>query len=92
MASAWLAAWAVAAAEAHKLRHDPLELATRSVQPLIRLLLFGDVMARVRGIQPVGLSYRDVLAPGILSRSVLFVAIFYRIGAIWERDLGVVQR
>lgn len=28
----------------------------------------------------------------ILAQSVLFVAIFYGISAIWERDLGVLQR
>lgn len=36
--------------------------------------------------------YLDFLAPGILAQSVLFVAIFYGISAIWERDLGVLHR
>jgi ABC-2 type transport system permease protein len=83
---------AVAAAEVQKLRHDPFELLTRAVQPMLWLLLFGEVMAQVRGISPGGLSYLDFLAPGILAQSVLFVAIFYGISAIWERDLGVLQR
>jgi ABC-2 type transport system permease protein len=83
---------AVAAAEVQKLRHDPFELLTRAVQPMLWLLLFGEVMAQVRGISPGGLGYLDFLAPGILAQSVLFVAIFYGISAIWERDLGVVQR
>ena len=39
-----------------------------------------------------GGSYIDFLAPGILAQSVLFVAIFYGIAAIWERDLGVLHR
>jgi ABC-2 type transport system permease protein len=34
----------------------------------------------------------DFLAPGILAQSVLFVAIFYGISAIWERDLGLLQK
>ena len=34
----------------------------------------------------------DFLAAGILAQSALFVAIFYGISAIWERDLGVLQR
>ena len=29
---------------------------------------------------------------GILAQSVLFVAIFYGINVIWERDLGIVQK
>ena len=36
--------------------------------------------------------YLDFLAAGILAQSALFVAIFYGIAAIWERDLGVLQR
>jgi len=83
---------AVAAAEIQKLRHDPLELFTRAVQPVLWLLLFGEVMARVRGVAPGNLAYLDFLAAGVLAQSVLFVAIFYGISAIWERDLGVLQR
>jgi ABC-2 type transport system permease protein len=83
---------AVAAAEIEKLRHDPLELLTRAVQPALWLMLFGEVMAQVRGVSPSNLPYLDFLSAGILAQSVLFVAIFYGISAIWERDLGVVQR
>ncbi len=84
--------WAVAAAEVQKLYHDPLELLTRAVQPVLWLMLFGEVMARVRGVSPGGIPYLDFLAAGILAQSALFVAIFYGISAIWERDLGVLQR
>jgi ABC-2 type transport system permease protein len=86
------AVFAVTAAEVQKLRHDPLELITRAVQPVLWLLLFGEVMARVRGISPENVAYLDFLAAGILAQSALFVAIFYGISAIWERDLGVLHR
>ncbi len=85
-------AFAVAAAEVQKLYHDPLELVTRAVQPVLWLMLFGEVMARVRGVVPGDIPYLDFLAAGILAQSALFVAIFYGISAIWERDLGVLQR
>lgn len=85
-------AFAVADAEMRKLRHDPWELLTRAIQPLLWLLLFGKVMAQVRGLAPGGIPYLDFIAPGILAQSVLFVAIFYGISAIWERDLGVLHR
>ena len=84
--------FAVAAAEVQKLIHDPLELITRAVQPVLWLMLFGEVMARVRGVAPGNIPYLDFLAAGILAQSALFVAIFYGISAIWERDLGVLQR
>jgi ABC-2 type transport system permease protein len=85
-------AWAVAASEIEKLYHDPLELFTRAVQPVLWLLLFGEVMMQVRGMSPGNLPYLDFLSAGILAQSALFVAIFYGISAIWERDLGVLQR
>jgi len=84
--------FAVAAAEVQKLYHDPFELLTRAVQPVLWLMLFGVVMARVHGVAPGNVPYLDFLAAGILAQSALFVAIFYGIAAIWERDLGVLQR
>lgn len=84
--------FAVADAEIRKLRHDPNELFTRALQPAIWLLLFGQVMAQVRGLSSDSGRYLDFLAPGILAQSVLFAAIFYGIAAIWERDLGVLHR
>ncbi len=84
--------YGVAAAEVQKLRHDPVELFTRAAQPVLWLLLFGEVMAQVRGMSQGNLRYLDFLSAGILAQSVLFVAIFYGISAIWERDLGILQR
>jgi ABC-2 type transport system permease protein len=85
-------ALAVAEAELRKLRHDPMELLTRAVQPALWLLIFGHVFTRVRGIPTGGLRYLDFLAPGILAQSVLFIAIFYGISVIWERDLGSLHK
>jgi ABC-2 type transport system permease protein len=84
--------FAVAAAEVQKLRHDPFELVTRAIQPVLWLMLFGEVMAQIRGLPSGNLRYLDFLAAGVLAQSVLFVAIFYGIAAIWERDLGILHR
>jgi ABC-2 type transport system permease protein len=84
--------FAVADAEVVKLRHDPVELVSRAVQPILWLTLFGQVMGHVRGLSAGGGRYIDFLAPGVLAQSVLFVAIFYGLSAIWERDLGVLHR
>jgi ABC-2 type transport system permease protein len=83
---------AIAATEIWHLRHDPTELFTRAIQPALWLLLFGQVMARARGLDAEGGNYLDFMAPGILAQSVLFASIFYGIAAIWERDLGVLHR
>jgi ABC-2 type transport system permease protein len=82
----------IAELEARKLRHDPTEVIMRAIQPVLWLLVFGEVFTRTRVIPTGGLSYLDFMAPGILAQSVLFVAIFYGIAVIWERDLGIVHK
>jgi len=83
---------AVADVELRKLLRDPTELASRAVQPILWLTVFGQVMGNVRGIHGGPESYLVFLTPGILAQSVLFSAIFYGIAVIWERDLGVVHK
>lgn len=75
-----------------KLRHDPTELVTRAIQPMLWLLVFGQVFATSHSIPTGGMDYLAFLAPGILAQSVLFVAIFNGISVIWERDLGIVHK
>jgi ABC-2 type transport system permease protein len=82
----------IAGLEARKLRHDPTELLTRAVQPALWLLVFGQVFTRMRVIATGSLPYVDFMAPGILAQSVLFIAIFFGIAIIWERDLGVIHK
>jgi ABC-2 type transport system permease protein len=83
---------AIAEVEAKKLRRDWTELVTRAVQPTLWLLVFGQVFGRLRAIPTGGMSYLAFMAPGILAQSVLFTAIFYGIGVIWERDLGILHK
>ena len=87
-----LDAWTIAEGELRKLRHDPTELLTRAVQPILWLLVFGQVLAKTRAIPTGNLSYIDFLAPGILAQSALFSAIFFGIAVMWERDLGVLHK
>jgi len=82
----------IAELEARKLSHDSTELITRAVQPILWLVIFGEVLANVRAIPTGNLSYIDFMAPGILAQSVLFIAIFYGIAVIWERDLGILHK
>ena len=82
----------IAEMEARKLRHDYTELVMRAVQPALWLLVFGQVFTRTRAIPTGDLPYIDFMAPGILAQSVLFIAIFYGISVIWERDLGIIHK
>jgi ABC-2 type transport system permease protein len=79
--------------ELRKIRHDRTELYTRAIQPALWLLIYGEVFTHVRAIPtPDGIPYLDYLTPGILAQSALFIAIFYGIQIIWERDAGVLTK
>jgi ABC-2 type transport system permease protein len=84
--------WSIADIELRKVRHDPSELVTRAVQPVLWLLIFGQVLASTRVLPTGEVAYLDYLTPGVLAQSALFAAIFYGITIIWERDLGVVHK
>src|SRR5271170_3066187 len=83
---------AISQVELKKLFRDPTEVFSRAVQPTLWLVIFGQVFSRVRGIPTGNVSYLAFMTPGILAQSVLFTAIFYGIGVIWERDLGIVHK
>jgi len=82
----------VAEIEFRKLRHDPWELVTRAVQPVLWLVIFGQAFSRIRAIPTGGVSYLTFMTPGILAQSLMFVSIFYGLSIIWERDAGIVQK
>lgn len=83
---------AITQMEVQKLLHDQWDVVTRSVQPVLWLLLFGGVFGRLR-VLPEGMgSYLDFVTPGILAQSVLTISIFQGLSTIWERDQGTLQK
>ena len=79
--------------ELRKIRHDRTEMYTRAIQPALWLLIYGEVFTKIHAIPtPGGIPYLAYLAPGILAQSALFIAIFYGIQIIWERDAGVLTK
>ncbi|MFE1773056.1 ABC transporter permease [Streptomyces sp. NPDC059008] len=83
---------AMCVVEVQKLRHDRTELYTRAVQPALWLLVFGETFTRINAIPTGGTPYIDYLAPGIIAQSAMFIAIFYGIMIIWERDAGILTK
>ncbi|MEL9990059.1 MAG: ABC transporter permease [Thermoproteus sp.] len=78
--------------ETRRLRHDYTEVITRSVQPLLWLLVFGPIMARTRAIPTGGIPYMAYLAPGVMVQSITFISIFYGLNIIWEGESGILKR
>lgn len=85
-------AGAMCVVELQKLRHDRTELYTRAIQPALWLLIFGETFTHIHAIPTGGVPYLDYLAPGIIAQSAMFIAIFYGIMIIWERDAGVLTK
>ena len=78
--------------EIRKLIHDPTELITRVIQPILWLGIFGEALSKAHAIPTNGVPYLEFIAPGILAQSVIFVAVFYGLSIIWERDMGLLQK
>ena len=57
IAAFWRHSYAILAVEVEKMRRDPTDLFTRAVQPLLWLLVFGEVFTRTRAIPTGELSY-----------------------------------
>jgi ABC-2 type transport system permease protein len=78
--------------ELRKVFHDPSQIFIRSIQPLLWLVVFGEVMAKVRVLPDTSYSYLQFLTPGVLAQSVIFMAIFFGINLVWERDRGLLHK
>ncbi len=83
---------AMATAEVQRVRREPSVILTRTVQPLLWLLVFGAALSRAPGLASEGTDYQAFIVPGVLAQSVLFVAIFSGLSILWERDLGITER
>src|SRR4051794_23298207 len=88
----WAGSAAMAQAELRKLRHDHLDIFTRSVQPLLWLFVFGTALHNSRALTIGRLDSRASLAPGVMAQAAMFVAIFFGLAVIWQRDVGQLQR
>ena len=84
--------YVLAEMEVRKLLHDPTELVSRALQPILWLGIFGEALSKIHAIPTQGYSYLQFITPGILTQSVVFVAIFYGLYIIMDRDSGILQK
>ncbi|OGO22871.1 MAG: multidrug ABC transporter permease [Chloroflexi bacterium RBG_16_50_9] len=78
--------------ELRKVRHDMSQILIRAIQPVLWLLVFGEVFARTRLVPTGDYSYLQFLTPGVLAQSVIFVAIFYGFNLVMDRDMGLLHK
>jgi ABC-2 type transport system permease protein len=84
--------WVIFQLESLKILKDPMEIASRSVQPALWLLLFGQAFNHAALIDTGGVPYLAYLTPGILAQAITFVSIFNGLSIIWEKDMGLMQK
>lgn len=84
--------WVIFELESLKILKDPMEIASRSVQPALWLLLFGQAFNRAATVDTGGIPYLAYLTPGILAQAITFVSIFNGLSIIWEKDMGLMQK
>jgi ABC-2 type transport system permease protein len=62
------------------------------VQPLLWLFIFGTALRHSRALSEGNVDYRSYLTPGVMAQAAMFIAIFFGLAVIWERDVGQLQR
>jgi ABC-2 type transport system permease protein len=82
---------AMAEMELRRLRHDPFEIITRAIQPILWITVFGVIMAKARAFSSVE-DYISFITPGVILQSSTFIALAYGISLVFERDLGVLKK
>ena len=61
------------------------------MQPLLWLVVFGvGIGASLRGSLP-GLSYQQLIFPGIVGQTLLFTSMFMGISVIWDKEFGFMK-
>ena len=78
--------------ELRRIRHDYTDIITRSIQPILWLLVFGTVFEKFRIFPTGNYTYLHFIAPGILGQSVLFISIFYGLNLVWDRESGILSK
>jgi ABC-2 type transport system permease protein len=82
----------IAELELRKIRHDQSQIWLRVVQPALWLTVFGVTFSAIRSIPTGNYTYLQFMTPGILAQSVIFVAVFYGVVVVWERDMGLLNK
>jgi len=78
--------------ELRRLRHDRTEIYFRAVQPILWIVIYGQVMGGVKAIPTGGVPYTDFITPGVMIQTTTFVSIFYGLMMVWERDSGILKK
>ena len=75
--------------ELKRFMRDRTRLVSMFIQPLLWLVIFGAGFG-LRFAIP-GLSYQQVIFPGIIAQTLLFTSMFMGISVIWDKEFGFMK-
>jgi len=78
--------------QARNLMREPIWIAMMVIQPLIWLLLYGQLYSRVPGIRGGASSYKEFLLPGIVCMNAFFGGMWSGMAMISDLDRHVIDR
>jgi ABC-2 type transport system permease protein len=71
---------------------DRTRIVSSFVQPLLWLVIFGvGIGASLRAVPVPGLTYQQLIFPGIVGQTLLFTSMFMGISVIWDKEFGFMK-
>jgi len=79
--------------EVKRYLRDRVRIVSSFVQPLLWLVIFGiGIGASLRGAVLIpGLTYQQLIFPGIIGQTLLFTSMFMGISVIWDKEFGFMK-
>lgn len=78
--------------EVRRYLRDRTRLVSSFVQPLLWLAIFGvGIGASLRATPVPGLTYQQLIFPGIVGQTLLFTSMFMGISVIWDKEFGFMK-
>ena len=79
--------------EVKRYLRDRTRIVSSFVQPLLWLVIFGvGIGASLRGgVQIPGITYQQLIFPGIVGQTLLFTSMFMGISVIWDKEFGFMK-
>jgi ABC-2 type transport system permease protein len=78
--------------EVKRYLRDRTRIVSSFFQPVLWLVIFGvGIGASLRAIPLSGLSYQQLIFPGIVGQTLLFTSMFMGISVIWDKEFGFMK-
>ena len=77
--------------EVKRYLRDRTRIVSSFVQPLLWLVIFGIGIGASLRAAPVGLTYQQLIFPGIIGQTLLFTSMFMGISVIWDKEFGFMK-